>query len=275
MSNNPTSFPILNQAGPIYISDIRLVDNNTVHINGTEIISGEKTFNDNIKTYSIQNTNSITTNNLHSTSLENTGTGIISTLESTIGTITTLNSTTLNLYTLNSTNINNGGTTITNVLQTGSILASNGKNYLRLLNISNYNTTSNTYVPQIINNISTLYTEIILTSIIQTSITNTFLSIVNNKFVFNELGDYYINIYIIYSIDSNILNNFNVNYSLNNSKSIVEQDIYLLNLKYQNIMTQIYNINSINTQRLLLYVSASDIVSLTIYKINIDIIKLN
>jgi len=53
MSNNPTSFPILNQAGPIYISDIRLLDNNTVHINGTEIISGEKTFNDNIKTYSI------------------------------------------------------------------------------------------------------------------------------------------------------------------------------------------------------------------------------
>ena len=275
MSNNPISYPILNQAGPIFISDIRLVDNNTVHINGTEIISGEKTFNDNIKTYSIQNTNSITTNNLHSTSLENTGTGIISTLESTIGTITTLNSTTLNLYTLNSTNINNGGTTITNVLQTGSILASNGKNYLRLLNISNYNTTSNTYITQTINNISTLYTEIILTSLIQTSITNTFLSIVNNKFVFNELGDYYINIYIIYSIDSNILDNFNINYSLDNSKSLVEQNIYILNLKYQNIITQIYNINSINTQRLLLYVSASDIVSLTIYKINIDIIKLN
>ena len=154
MSNNPTSYPILNQAGPIYISDIRLLDNNTVHINGTEIISGEKTFNNNIKTYSIQNTNSIITNSLHSTSLENTGTGIIATLESTIGTITTLNSTTLNLYTLNSTNINNGGTTITNVLQTGSILASNGKNYLRLLNISNYNTTSNTYITQTINNIS-------------------------------------------------------------------------------------------------------------------------
>ena len=116
MSNNPTSYPILNQAGPIYISDVRLLDNNIVHINGVEIISGEKTFNDTIKTSSLLNTNNITTTSLHSASLENTGTGKIATLESTIGTITTLNSTTLNLYTLNSTSINNSGTCITNVL---------------------------------------------------------------------------------------------------------------------------------------------------------------
>ena len=223
MSNNPTSYPILNQTGPIYISDIRLVDNNTVHINGTEIISGEKTFNNKIKTTSLENTGSI----------------------------------------------------ITNIIQTNSITTSNGKKYLRLLNLSNYNTTSNTYITQIINNISSTYVEIILTTLIQTSITNTFLSIVNNKFIFNEIGEYYININIIYSIDSTIINNFNINYSLNNSKSIIDQDIALLNFKYQNIITQIYNVNSINSQNLLLYISASDIITLTIYKINIDIIKLN
>jgi hypothetical protein len=76
-------------------------------------------------------------------------------------------------------------------------------------------------------------------------------------------------------LSKRILNNFNVNYSLDNSKSIVEQDIYLLNLKYQNIMSHIYNINTINIQKLLLYVSSSNIISLTIYKLSIDIIKLN
>ena len=233
-----SSNPILNQTGPLYITDLRVVDNNTVHISGSEIINGNKTFNNKINTNEIENTGIITTT------------------------------------TLNSTTISNSGTITSNILNTGSILASNGKKYLRLLNLSNYDINTNNYISITLNNI-TSYTELVLPTIIKTSIINTFLNVSNNKYIFNEIGDYYININIIYSIDSTTINNYNINYSYDGIKSITEQDINILNLKYQNNMTNIYNVNAINTINLLLYISSSNNINLTIYKLYIDIIKLN
>jgi len=56
---------------------------------------------------------------------------------------------------------------------------------------------------------------------------------------------------------------------------MIDQDISLLNFKYQNDLSQIYNITDVNNQYLRLYVQCSDSITLTIYKINIDIVKLN
>ena len=64
-----SSNPILSQTGPLYITNIRLVDNNSVHISGTEIINGEKTFNNTIKTNIIQNSDNISTNILQTGSI--------------------------------------------------------------------------------------------------------------------------------------------------------------------------------------------------------------
>ena len=59
---------------------------------------------------------------------------------------------------------------------------------------------------------------------------------------------------------------------------MIDQDINVLNFKYQNDLSQIYNITNIdnpNTQYLRLYVQCSDSITLTIHKINLDIVKLN
>ena len=181
-----------------------------------------------------------------------------------------------------SSGITNSGLLITNGISntgnisTESLLASNGKKYLRLLNISNYNNTSYVQSTIIVN--TTPYIKIDLSTIIKSSLINTFLSIYNNDCVFNEIGDYYVCVNIIYSIDTTLIKKINVNFSFDNLKSMIDQDINILNFKYQNDLSQIYNITNIdnpNTQYLRLYVQCSDSITLTIHKINLDIVKLN
>ena len=169
----------------------------------------------------------------------------------------------------------NGITNTGDITTSGNLLTSSGKKYIRLLNISNYNTVYNISTVTIN---TTPYNKIDLATIIKSSLTNTFLSITNGDCVFNEIGDYYICVNIIYSIDTTLIKKININFSFDGSKSIIDQDVNLFNFKYQNDLSQIYNIITIdnpNTQYLRLYVQCSDSITLTIHKINIDIIKLN
>ena len=305
------SKPILSLTGPLHLGDLRILDQNTVHTSGTEEINGQKTFNNIIYTNSISNTGSTTTETLISSGITNTGnittsgstttetlisSGITNTGSiSNTGNITTSGSTTTgtlissgvtntgpisntgNITTSGSTTtgtlISSGITNTGNISTSGNLLLLNGKKYLRLLNISNYNNIS--YVQSIIIVNTTPYIKIDLSTIIKSSLSNTFLSIQSDDCIFNEIGDYYVCLNIIYSIDTTLIKKININFSFDNLKSMIDQDISLLNFKYQNDLSQIYNITDLNNQYLRLYVQCSDSITLTIHKINLDIVKLN
>jgi hypothetical protein len=79
---------------------------------------------------------------------------------------------------------------------------------------------------------------------------------------------------MIFSIDSIIIKNKNINFSFDGSTSIAEQDINIFNFKYQSNLSKIYNITDINTP-LQLYIKCAESITFNIHKINIDIIKLN
>ena len=299
------SKPILILTGPLHLGDLRILDQNTVHTSGTEEINGQKTFNNIIYTNSISNTGSTTTETLISSGITNTGnittsgsttTGtLISSGVTNTGNITTSGSTTTetlvssgitntgnisntgNITTSGSTTtgtlISSGITNTGNISTSGNLLLLNGKKYLRLLNISNYNNTS--YVQSLIIINTTPYIKIDLSTIIKSSLSNTFLSIQSDDCIFNEIGDYYVCLNIIYSIDTTLIKKININFSFDNLKSMIDQDISLLNFKYQNDLSQIYNITDLNNQYLRLYFQCSDSITLTIHKINLDIVKLN
>jgi hypothetical protein len=213
--------------GAIKITDMRILNNNVVHISGNETISGQKTFNDTLTTNQIINTGTL---------------------------------------------INNGDIRIS-----GNLLTSGGIKYLRLLNISNYYNSIYSEFTENVNSLS--YQQLDISQIININLlTNTFLTKIStpiNNFIFNEIGDYYVSVNMIFSIDSTIIKNMNINFSFDGSTSIAEQDVNIFNFKYQVNLSKIYNITNTNTQNLQLYIKCLNNITFKIHKINIDIIKLN
>ncbi len=177
-----------------------------------------------------------------------------------------------------SNGITNSGLLITNGItnsgniSTGSLLATNGKKYLRLLNISNQTEFIETIT------VST-YQQLDISQNIDSNLLNyTFLTKIENQtnnLVFNEIGEYYVCVNMIFSIDTTMIKTQNINFSFDGYTSIAEQDINIFNFKYQSNLSKIYNITNVNTENLQLYIRCIDNITFKIHKINIDIIKLN
>lgn len=232
------SIPVLTSSGPLKMSDMRYLDSNTVHILASETINGVKTFNSTINTNNISNTGLITSTNI-------------------------------------TTNILNTNNITTNTITTSSLLLLNGKKYIRLLNLSNFDTSNSQYNEIVINLIPNTYNKISMPSLIRTSITDTYISLIGDEYLFNEIGDYYVCFNIIYSVDSLLIKKINIIYSLDGINGIIDQDINILNLKHQIVTSQIYYVSTVLTKKLNLYIYSNDDISVKIYKINLDIIKLN